>query len=69
MTNDEKVEVYENFFHRISMYYEIVNVEKITEAISLISSWSYSHRVGNGVFSEEKQQELVDNYIGKMKEY
>lgn len=68
-TNDEKLKIYEGFFHKINIYCTCMKNEKIADAISLIDSWSYSHRVGNGVLSEEKQQELVDNYIKKMQEY
>ena len=46
-----------------------MNHEKIKDAIGLIDSWSYSHRVGNGTFTEKKQRKIIDSAIKRMEEF
>lgn len=61
MTEREQLEVCFNLLHKINMYSSItMNSERMGELIDAINAWSYAHRRGNGEFSEEEQQELVD---------
>lgn len=69
MTNKERLKAYESFFHSINMHCITMNNEKIKEAVSLIDSWSYAHRVGNGEHSPHRQQKIVDSVIKKMKDF
>lgn len=56
----EKVAMYEGLLHDIQMYAEVVlRGEKVRDLVYNICSWSYSHRVGNGENSEERQDEII----------
>ncbi len=67
-TNKEKVEMYENLLHRIQMYYGVVDSKKVKNLLDNISSWSYTHRSGNGMLSDEEQQERIDNAFDNLLE-
>jgi predicted NAD/FAD-binding protein len=69
MTKAERLKIYENFFHQVNVYCITMNNEKLQDAVGLISSWSYAHRVGNGELSDSQQRKRVENVINKMKEY
>lgn len=70
VTNQEKVEVYEHVFHQLQMYREVVmSHEKVVQLLDIIGRWSYAHRCGNGEYSEEEQQQLVDNQFFKLKNF
>jgi hypothetical protein len=45
-----------------------MNGDKVREMISAICSWSYAHRCGNGEYSEEEQQKLIDKSFEKIKQ-
>lgn len=68
-TDKEKVEVYESLLHRIQMHSSVtMNADALGELISLINSWSYAHRQGNGELSCEDQQGLIDRAFNRIKE-
>lgn len=69
MTNKERLEAYESFFHSISIFCICMNNEKIKDAVSLINNWSYAHRAGNGELSEKEQQKMIDIQTLKMREF
>ena len=56
----DKVKIYEDFFHKINMAVTMCNDTEIWRLINLADNWSYSHRVGNGSYSEYKQQKMID---------
>lgn len=62
-------EVFRAAFHYINTHAAItMNGDKVREMIDAICSWSYAHRCGNGEYSEEEQQELVDRAFEKIKQ-
>jgi hypothetical protein len=61
-------EVFHQVFHHINLHASItMNTEKMQEIIGAICNWSYAHRVGNGEYSEEEQQALIDRNFEKIK--
>ena len=70
MTIKEKVKIYEDFFHQMQMHIEVVpNQTKVNEALGIISSWSYSHRIGNGELTNKMQKKLINSQTKRMKDY
>lgn len=69
MTKDERLKIYEKFFHRINMYCITMNSEQIAKAIGIIDSWSYAHRQGNGELSDYEQNKLVEHAIKRMEKF
>lgn len=69
MTKAERLKIYENFFHRINFHCVTMNNTKITEAVSLIDSWSYAHRQGNGEPTDYQQKKMVDSVVRRMGEF
>lgn len=68
MTDEEKLRVYEGVFHTISYCVTTMNNEKIREIVSLIDSWSYAHRAGNGELSEEEVEANILRALEKLKD-
>lgn len=60
-TLKEKVQIYEQLFHKINMSRIIFDHEKLLKLLDNIDRWSYAHRQGNGELSEKAQQELVNS--------
>jgi hypothetical protein len=69
MSPEEELQIYRTFFHQINVHCITMNNEKIREAVGLIDSWSYAHRRGNGEYTEEEQQECVNNVIRRMRDF
>lgn len=65
-TLKQKVEMYENFLHKINSFIVSCNNEGITELIHNADNWSYSHRVGNGEPSDSEQQRMINNAFWKL---
>ena len=42
--------------------------EKLSNIINNICRWSYSHRTGNGMISEEQQNEIIRTAFDKLLE-
>lgn len=59
-TIEEKVRMYEDFLHAINMNIVCMNNLAIHKLIENADRWSYAHRRGNGMMSEEEQQECID---------
>jgi hypothetical protein len=55
----EKVKMYEDFLHRISLYCNCGNNEAIRKLVQNADAFSYAHRVGNGEYSDEEQDRIV----------
>ena len=65
----EKVYMYEGLLHDIQMFSAVVmDGEKVGKLIDNINRWSYAHRCGNGEYSEEEQQAIVDNAFKKLRD-
>lgn len=69
MNQKEELLIYRRFFHKMSLYALVMNNEKVTEGVSLISQWSYAHRSGNGEPTEYEQKQQVNYVIEKMEEF
>jgi hypothetical protein len=67
-TLKEKVEVYENFLHRINFHRSLTMNEKaICELLELADAWSYAHRQGNGEGGEKEMNERVNFEFNKFR--
>lgn len=61
-------EVFQDAFHYINTHAAItMNSDRVGEMVSAICGWSYAHRQGNGEYSEEQQQALIDRNFKKIK--
>lgn len=69
MNQKQRLFVYEQFMHKISIHCTTMNTKKIQEAVSLIDQWSYAHRQGNGELSPHQQQALIDHVVKLMEEF
>lgn len=69
MNKTQELKIYRAFFHAIDLHYNCMNNEKVTEAVQLISRWSYAHRSGNGELTEHEQKQRVDSVIKRMEEF
>lgn len=59
-TPEEKIAMYEGFLHDINMYCVCGQNDKIKQLVWNADSWSYMHRCGNGMLSEDEQQEQIN---------
>ena len=62
----QKVEMYENFLHKINSFIVSCNSDGIKELVENADNWSYSHRVGNGEPSDREQQRMINNAFWKL---
>lgn len=60
-TLEEKVEMYEDFLHKINMCVMCCNDLGVQELVHNADMWSYMHRCGNGEPSDNEQQRLIDS--------
>lgn len=60
MTDSEKVKIYESVLHRLQLYGEVtMDRGRLSRLLSLIYTWSYAHRAGNGELTDEEVEENV----------
>lgn len=45
-----------------------MNHEKVMQLIKRICSWSYAHRIGNGQYSEEEQEAIINKCFWRLKD-
>ena len=58
---EEKVEVYEALLHRIQTAHDItLDGDHVRKLLENICKWSYAHRQGNGEYTWDEQQALID---------
>ena len=67
-TNKEKIARYESLFHSINNAATACRDDLISKYIRQIDHWSYSHRMGNGMLSESKQNKLITEAFYKLGE-
>ena len=61
ISDKEKIEKYESLLHQLQMFYSVtMDSSKVKILLNNISSWSYAHRSGNGMLSDEEQQARID---------
>lgn len=67
MTDKQKINKYEELLHTIQMYTEVtMDNQKLNALIRNICRWSYAHRVGNGMYTEEQQNEIIKTEFDKL---
>ncbi len=63
----EKVTKYEDFLHILQLYAEVcLDHEKTKRLVSNACSWSYAHRRGNGEYSDEEQEAIINTAFHKL---
>jgi len=65
-TIKQKVLIYEEFLHKLNACLMSGNNEAIGELIKNADNWSYAHRRGNGEFSDNQQQKIINNAFWKL---
>ena len=64
-TLKQKVEMYENFLHKINIFIISCNNDGIKELVENADNWSYAHR--SGVFLTDKQrQKMINDMFQKL---
>lgn len=61
-TLKQKVEMYENFLHKINMFIISGNNEGIRELVNNADNWSYSHRSGEFLTDKQRQRMINDMF-------
>jgi hypothetical protein len=70
MTQKEKIQIYESFFHQINLFYAVsMNSEKVQEALNLISDWSYTHRANVYDGNEKEREKRIEELVIKMRDF
>jgi len=68
-SDKEKIAQYERLLHMIHACYAVVcDNKKVKQLLDNVSSWSYAHRSGNGMISEEEQQVRIDRAFDNLLE-
>jgi len=66
-TDKEKVLMYERLLHLIHINRTVcLNTKNTNALLDNISSWSYAHRSGNGMLSEEEQVARINTAFYKL---
>lgn len=55
----QKVRKYEDFLHAINYAMVTCNQERVRKLCQNAFDWSYAHRVGNGEYTDEEQDAIV----------
>jgi hypothetical protein len=64
---DLKTKVYEQLMHDIQMYSCVsLNPEKLQRLIRIVCDWSYAHRAGNGEYTDEEQEQLINKQFRRL---
>lgn len=66
ISDKEKIQKYENLLSLIAIQRECFNKDGVIKLLDRISSWDRAHRVGNGMNTEEEQQEIIDRAFHKL---
>jgi len=63
----KKVNQYESFLHSLQLHAEVcMEDEKTKRLVSNACSWSYAHRRGNGEYSDEEQEAIINKAFHKL---
>ena len=62
----EKVRMYERFLHLINTAQVSMNNDMMRQLIRNADNWSYAHRVGNGEYTDEEQDEMIRKHFDKL---
>lgn len=67
-TNEQKIRMYEGFLHDINLAVTCCNAEMLNRLIKNADEFSYAHRVGNGEYSDEKQEQIIAAKFWRLRE-
>lgn len=59
---------YEEFLHAINYAVVACNQKRLTQLIDNAFNWSRAHRVGNGEYTDEEQQLIIDRAFARLTE-
>jgi len=63
----KKVNQYESFLHKLQLHAEVcLDHEGTKKLISNACSWSYAHRRGNGEYTDEEQDAMINAAFNKL---
>ena len=63
----KKVNQYERFLHSLQLHAEVcLDHEGTKKLISNACSWSYAHRRGNGEYTDEEQDAMINASFNKL---
>lgn len=68
LADKQKIQKYEEFLHAITYAVTACNHERVRKLIDNAFRWGCAHRVGNGQYTDEEQQELVDRATEQLTE-
>jgi len=68
MNNKQRQRKYEEFLHAVNTAMVCHNQERIAKLLDNAFKWSYSHRVGNGTYTDREQQQIVDQATERLTE-
>lgn len=64
----DKIKVYEDLFHDIQLYKDVVmDYKSLEKALDIICDWSYAHRAGNGERTDDEIQQAVNCQFLRLK--
>lgn len=67
---EEKVLIHEQVLHDIYFASTLaMNPQRVQDIIHNIGAWSWAHRSGNGEYTEEEQQALINKAFRKLTHY
>jgi hypothetical protein len=65
-TRNQKIQVYENLLHRLSLARLAGNADAINKILDRADNWSYAHRSGNGALSDRQQKQLIKSAFWRL---
>ena len=66
-TDRQKVEMYERLLHKLQLNFVVaMNSDNVKSLLRNIDRWSYAHRSGNGMLSDDEQQARIDAAFDKL---
>lgn len=63
---EKKNKIYEEFLHKINLACLCGDNETIRKLIANADDWSYAHRQGNGMLSEEEQEANIESKLQRL---
>lgn len=66
-TNEQKIKMYEGFLHDINLALTCCDEKMLNQLIKNADAFSYAHRVGDGVYSDEEQEQIIAAKFWKLR--
>jgi len=67
-SDTERLIMYEGFLHDLNTFASItMDKRAVGDLISNACDWSYAHRVGNGMLTDEEQEEIISKAFWKLR--